>query len=92
MNDEARDELWERIHRQDEYVARRKVAYDEVLRLGRERDQLELAMAKNMSEILRVIRDARGDLTIDEAATAIGVSRQTVHRWLRIGDALNGRQ
>lgn len=63
-------------------LKRRNAAGDKLARLGRTRERLERQRETAEQEILDVVRAARGDITIADAAKVVGVSRATLIRWL----------
>ncbi len=65
-------------------LAARRATYRELRRLGRRRESLEEALATDYAEILAIIRSARPNIDMGEAAAAVGVARQTLHRWLNL--------
>jgi DNA invertase Pin-like site-specific DNA recombinase len=73
-----------RIRRQQEELAARRAAYEELRRLGTRRRGLERSLAQNTDEILAVVRSMRPNLDMSEASVAVGVARQTLYRWLNL--------
>ena len=74
----------DRIRAQRAALAARHATYRQLLKLGKRRTDLERSLEDNTEKILQVIRTARPNLKIGEAADAAGVSRQTLYRWLNL--------
>jgi hypothetical protein len=71
------------IRAQEAQLARQHAAYDQLRELRRERERLQADLDANKNQVLRVFRRSRGDLTVRGAASALGVGRATLNRWLQ---------
>lgn len=61
-----------------------------IRKLAKRRRQTSQALKQQTSELRRTIRTAVGaGLTVAEAARVAGLSRETLHRWLRAEHANN---
>jgi len=77
-------EIERQLEAQEARLVRQRAACKDLVELDRERKRLRGALDRNVDDILRVVRRSRGDLSLRQAATAAGVSRATLNRWLRL--------